>query len=60
VSWPGNLAKAERDRRAPRRLRGGRHAEPGRAPDILSPRKDHHLGRAFGTSFGWRERHPRH
>jgi hypothetical protein len=30
------------------------------APGILSPRKDHRLGRAFGTSFGWRKRHPRH
>jgi hypothetical protein len=29
------------------------------APDILSPRKDHRLGRASGTSFGWRKRHPR-
>jgi hypothetical protein len=31
------------------------------APDILSPRKDHRLGRAQGrVPSGWRKRHPRH
>jgi 2'-5' RNA ligase len=31
------------------------------APDILSPRKDHCLGRAQGrVPAGWRKRHPRH
>jgi hypothetical protein len=41
------------------RDRGNWLDRPPRA-DILSPRKDHRLGRASGTSFGWRKRHPRH